>query len=96
MRSNNIIKNVQTQIPTARADEADNVNGFVNSNTEHDFTSLWAHLKISACPGIRKETICSFYLMGKSHVFISFFFSIPLFQSLFSLLFQFMNFKQAL
>lgn len=95
MKSKNIIKNVQTQTPTARADEADNVNGSGNSNTKRDFTSLWAHLKISAGPGIRKETICSFNLMGKSYVFISFFLY-SLFQSLFSLLFQFMNFKQAL
>lgn len=86
MRSKNIIKTVQTQMPTARADEADNVNGSGNSNTERDFTSLWAHLKISAGPGIRKETICSFNLMGKSYVFISIFlyspFSVPLLPSL--------------
>lgn len=82
-------------MPTARADVADNVNSSGNSNTERDFTPLWAHLKISAGPGVRKETICSFYLMGNL-LFLFPFFSIPFFQSLFSLLFQFMNFKQAL
>lgn len=30
---------------------------------------IWSHLKISAGPGVRKETICSFYLVG-NHVFL--------------------------
>lgn len=82
-------------MPTGRADKEDNVNASGNPNTERDFTLGRAHLEISAGPGVRKETICSFYLMGNL-MFLFPFFSIPLFQSLFSPLFQFMNFKQAL
>lgn len=73
-------------MPTARADVADNVNSSGNSNTERDFTPLWAHLKISGGPGVRKETICSVYLMGNLVFLFPFFFyslfSVPLLPSL--------------
>ncbi len=58
-------------MPTARADEADNVSG--KSNTERDFTPLWAHLKISAGPGSGRrqsaastswESLCFYFLFS--------------------------------
>lgn len=73
MRSKKIIKNVQTQMPTVRADIADNVNVSGKSNTKRDFTPLWAHRKISAGPGVRKETILQLLPHGRVYVFISFF-----------------------
>lgn len=60
-------------MPTARADEADNVNVSGKSNTERDFTSLWAHLKISAGPGSGRrqsaastswESLCFYFLFS--------------------------------
>lgn len=80
-------------MPTARADEADNVNVSGKSNTERDFTSglISRSVQVQGQEGDNLQLLPH----GRVYVFISFFLHSP-FQPLISPLFQFMNFKQAL